>query len=104
MPDPVGASWYRCRSEPQMAVRSTVTMTPSGPGRTGSGTFSSRMSRGPCSTVARIPHDLPRYYTAYGRNRERLAPMTITLELPTTIDRPAIDDTDVDAFFDTEDL
>jgi ATP-dependent Clp protease adaptor protein ClpS len=30
--------------------------------------------------------------------------MTKTLEPPTTIDRPAIDDTDVDAFFDTEDL
>src|SRR6202050_1213554 len=53
MPAPVGASWYRWRSEPQMAVRSTVTMTPSGPGRTGSGTFSTVTRRGPWRTVAR---------------------------------------------------
>ena len=59
IPLPVGASWYRCRSEPQMAVRSTVTMTPSGPGRTGSGTFSTLTVRGPSRTVARISARYP---------------------------------------------
>jgi len=30
--------------------------------------------------------------------------MTMTLSLPSTLDRPAVDDADVDAFFKTEDL
>ena len=63
-----GASWYRCRSEPQMAVRSTVTMTPSGPGRTGSGTFSTLTVRGPSRTVARIPARYPAGLDCYGPN------------------------------------
>ncbi len=37
-----------------MAVRSTVTTTPSGPGSTGSGTFCSLTVRGPSRTAARI--------------------------------------------------
>ena len=105
MPTPVGASWYRWRSEPQIAVRSTVTITPSGPGSTGSGTSSTRTSRGPSRTVARIPARYMADYTGLGRNAGSEGSfMTATTDHPSTIDLPEVADEDIDAFFDFEDL
>ena len=49
--------WYRCRSEPQIAVRSTRSSSPSGPGTPASGTSSTRMSSIPCKTTARMAGD-----------------------------------------------
>ena len=85
-----------------MAVRSTVTMMPSGPGRTGSGTSSTRDLAWPFRTVALMPARYPADYTDPGQNA---APCLMTSILdPSTIDAPVIDDADIDAFFELEDL
>ena len=51
---PPMAPWRMWRSEPQMALFSTVTMAPSGPGSLGSGTVSSETMPPSRITVARI--------------------------------------------------
>ena len=56
-PGIVMGPWYRCRSEPQIAVRSTRSRSPSGPGTPASGTSSTRMSSIPCNTTARMAGD-----------------------------------------------
>src|ERR1700689_4687561 len=90
-----------------MAVRSTVTMTPSGPGRTGSGTFSTVPWRGPCRTVARISARYRAGLHFHGpktgpaaRSFHSRRPMPRTLEPSTTV----VVDEDIDAFFAYEDL
>ena len=56
-PGIVMGPWYRCRSLPQMAVRSTRSSSPSGPGTPASGTSSTDTSRSPFSTTARMAGD-----------------------------------------------
>ena len=93
-----------------MAVRSTVTMTPSGPGRTGSGTFSTLTVRGPSRTVARISARYPAGLHFYGPNsgptRARSVPGDPCLghSNPAPRRAPVVADEDVDAFFEFEDL
>src|SRR4051812_47914175 len=49
--------WYRCKSDPQMAVRSTVMIAESGRDTVGSATSSTVTDRSPCNTTARTaPH------------------------------------------------
>ena len=50
--------WYRCRSDPQIAVRSTRTTMPSGPLRAGSSTVSTETSWAPLRTTARMAGNL----------------------------------------------
>src|SRR6202451_3201915 len=86
-----------------MAVRSTVTTMPPGPGSTGSGTSSTRTSPGPCRTVARMTEPYPRSRMIRA-NFSAPDIMTQILQLPPTLDPQVIDQVDLDAFFDTEDL
>jgi hypothetical protein len=71
-PGPVGASWYRCRSAPQIAVDSTVMMMPLGPGSTGSDTCSTWTSPGPRRSRRASAYATPANYSAGGPN-DRLA-------------------------------
>ena len=88
---------------------STVTMTPSGPGRTGSGTFSTLTARGPSRTVARIPARYPAGLHCNGPNSGPHAPVPSS-EFHASDTRtqhhslPVVADEDIDAFFELEDL